>query len=281
MDANKYAADWEVPARAPVIPLSQKGYNDDEMLYDPPSGWKYGFPKPYRPLDGESLEQTLLRDGYPQKEIDNGGARHCRFIGGGARNIADVLGAVVAPPPEPPRLGDWMQVASGGQFWPLDPRADEINIEDIAHSLAMQCRYAGHCLRFYSVAEHSVLMARHLAAAGSPDALWALLHDASEAYLVDVPRPVKPFLTGYKEAEARVMASVCDRFGLPILMPTEVHEADNRILVDEMSQNMTPPPVPWNIPEVGLGVTLQLWTPEQAKAEFLATYWSIIETGRH
>lgn len=49
-------------------------------LYDPPGGWHYGFPKPYRPLDGEALADTLLRDGYPQREIDNGGDRHCRFI---------------------------------------------------------------------------------------------------------------------------------------------------------------------------------------------------------
>lgn len=51
------------------------------LIYDPPSGWMYGFPKPYKPLDGETLEQTLLRDGYPQYEIDRGGAKHCRFIG--------------------------------------------------------------------------------------------------------------------------------------------------------------------------------------------------------
>ena len=51
------------------------------MMYDPPSGWRYGFPKEYNPLPGEVLEQTLLRDGYPQKEIDWGGAKHCRFIG--------------------------------------------------------------------------------------------------------------------------------------------------------------------------------------------------------
>lgn len=50
-------------------------------LYDPPSGWRYGFPKPYLPREGESLEETLRRDGYPQHEIDNGGAKHCRFIG--------------------------------------------------------------------------------------------------------------------------------------------------------------------------------------------------------
>lgn len=51
------------------------------LLYDPPSGWRYGFPRPYRPLEGESLADTLLRDGYPQREIDNGGAKYCRFIG--------------------------------------------------------------------------------------------------------------------------------------------------------------------------------------------------------
>jgi hypothetical protein len=51
------------------------------IIYDPPSGWKYGFPKPYLPLKGETLEQTLLRDGYPKKEIDFGKAKHVRFLG--------------------------------------------------------------------------------------------------------------------------------------------------------------------------------------------------------
>lgn len=48
-------------------------------VYDPPAGWRYGFPKAYEPLPNETLEETLRRDGYPQKEIDNGGAKHCRF----------------------------------------------------------------------------------------------------------------------------------------------------------------------------------------------------------
>jgi len=58
------------------------------MIYDPPNGWMYGFPKPYKPLPNETLEQTLLRDGYPQHEIDNGGAKHCRFIGPYERLLA-------------------------------------------------------------------------------------------------------------------------------------------------------------------------------------------------
>lgn len=48
-------------------------------IYDPPAGWRYGFPREYKPLPGESIEETLLRDGYPQKEIDLGGAEHVRF----------------------------------------------------------------------------------------------------------------------------------------------------------------------------------------------------------
>lgn len=51
------------------------------MLYDPPSGWRYGFPKQYLPLEGESLEDTLRRDGYPESELAQGMADHCRFIG--------------------------------------------------------------------------------------------------------------------------------------------------------------------------------------------------------
>lgn len=56
-------------------------FKDTNLLYDPPSGWKYGFPKLYKPIEGETLEQTLLRDGYPQHEIDMGMANHVRFIG--------------------------------------------------------------------------------------------------------------------------------------------------------------------------------------------------------
>jgi hypothetical protein len=163
--------------------------------------------------------------------------------------------------------GDWIQTAAGHQFWPIDPRASEIAVEDIAHALSLLCRFGGHCLRFYSVAEHSVLMARTV----SPEnKLWALLHDATEAYLVDVPRPLKPFLVGYREAEDKIAAAVCERFGLPLGMPAEVKRADTRILTDERQQNMAPAPKPWSTDTEPLGVTLQFWSPEQAKREFLA-----------
>lgn len=166
------------------------------------------------------------------------------------------------------RRGDWMQTYTGRKFWPLDPRPEDVCIADIAHSLSMQARYAGHGKRFYSVAEHCVHVA---AACGAEASLWGLLHDASEAYLVDVPRPLKRYLPGYAEAEARVMTAICDAFGLPHEMPLEVHERDNRILADEIRQNMAP--MEWHVQhDDPLGVDLCFWSPQMAEEEFLLEF---------
>lgn len=169
------------------------------------------------------------------------------------------------------RAGDWMQTATGRKFWPLDPRPNEVCIEDIAHALSMLCRFGGHCLRFYSVAEHSVLIAR----AAPTHKLWALLHDAAEAYVLDMIRPVKPHIAGYSEIEARIMRAICVRFGLHLDAPSIVKTFDRRILSDERDQNMAAPPEPWSGMLAPLGVTLQFWTPEQARAEFLAEFENI------
>ena len=81
------------------------------------------------------------------------------------------------------RIGDWMQTYTGERFWPLDPRIEDIHIRDISMALGKLCRYGGHTIFFYSVAEHSVLVSEYV-----PEeyALWGLLHDASEAYLSDI-----------------------------------------------------------------------------------------------
>jgi hypothetical protein len=165
--------------------------------------------------------------------------------------------------------GDWIQTAMGRQFWPMDPRPDEIFIDDIAHALSLLCRFGGHCLRFYSVAEHSVLMSRQ----ASPQyKLWALLHDATEAYLVDVPRPLKPFLIGYEQAEQNIMRAIEVRYHLHLGMPDEVKQLDRAILMDERLQNMAEAPIAWSTDCAPLGVELQFWSPEQARAEFLAAF---------
>lgn len=165
--------------------------------------------------------------------------------------------------------GDWIQTASGRPFFPADPRPDEVHIEDIAHALARLCRYGGHCLRFYSVAEHCVLLSR---VAEGPFKLWALLHDASEAYLLDVPTPLKPMLGGYKEAEARIMRAIELRFGLFFGVPAAVKALDRAILMDERAQNMAPSAIPWANEVAPLGVALEYWPPLRAQREFLDAF---------
>jgi len=132
--------------------------------------------------------------------------------------------------------GDWMQTFTGRRFYPLDPRPEEIEPADIAHALSLLCRYGGHVDRFYSVAEHCLLMSQAVAPA---HALAALLHDATEAYVVDVPRPLKRQLAGYRDIEDQVWLAIAYRFGLDIALPAEVKDADNRILLTERDELMS------------------------------------------
>jgi hypothetical protein len=167
------------------------------------------------------------------------------------------------------RDGNWQQTFSGRAFWPIDPRADEVDIHDIAHALAHQCRFGGHCSRFYSVAEHSVLVSEIV----PPEmALSALLHDATEAYCVDVPRPLKPYLAGYKEIEQRIWQAIAERFGLPCDMPAEIKDADNAVLLAEKIELMKPAPMAWNVPGEPARVKIFGFEPKTAKRIFLARY---------
>lgn len=108
---------------------------------------------------------------------------------------------------------------------PLNMRPGDIDIEDIAHSLSRLCRYNGHCGGFISVARHSLWVADHLP---RDLKLWGLLHDAPEAYLGDMTRPVKkqPSMHEFVEADERLEKVIAERFGLPYPMPKAVHDAD-------------------------------------------------------
>lgn len=177
------------------------------------------------------------------------------------------------------RKGDWMETWTGVAFYPLDARPDEVHIEDIAHALSMLCRYGGHGFQFYSVAEHSVHIYRWLAAGNyAPNVrLAGLLHDATEAYMVDLPRPLKRSFPEYKKAEGNLWRVVAERFelvGFEDDLPVAVHEADNRILADEIRQNMTP--MAWHAKHDNpLGVELEYWNPQRAEAEFLRAFREI------
>lgn len=163
------------------------------------------------------------------------------------------------------RKGGWIQIYSGKQFWPLDPRPEDIDIIDIAHALSLKCRYSGHCKRFYSVAEHSVLISYHVL---PENALWALLHDAGEAYSADIPRPIKPMLHGWAEVEGNIMKTVCTRFGLPEIEPRDVKRADFAITTDEKMVLMNDGPE-WTGLLPPLGVTITGMMPEEAEKFFL------------
>lgn len=145
------------------------------------------------------------------------------------------------------RQGNWMQTFTGRRFWPMDPRPEDVDIRDIAHSLALQCRFAGHCRRFYSVAEHSLRASRIV----PPEfELWALMHDAAEAYLVDLPRPVKRSMPDYMKAESMVLLAIVTRFKIFDGIcwgrgSIAVKFADNTMLATEARDLMGTSPAKW------------------------------------
>jgi hypothetical protein len=171
--------------------------------------------------------------------------------------------------------GHWMQTFTGRQFYPLDPRPEDIDIIDIAHALSMQCRYNGHVQRFMSVAEHCVLMSRVVA---PEHALWALLHDATEAYVGDMIRPLKLHMPEYRAVEDRVMLAIAAAFDIDPDMPPEVKIADSRILLDERAALLGTPPGNWNVDGEPFGIEIPAWDPQAAEAQYLQRF--AVLTGR-
>ena len=177
------------------------------------------------------------------------------------------------------RKGNWMQVWTGGRYYPMDPRVEEVRIEDIAHSLAMQCRFTGHVETFYSVAEHSWWVS-HLVP--SQLALCGLLHDATEAYLTDISRPVKAHLTNYKEIEALNWKVIAMKFNLPAIMPPEIHRADNAMLHAERAKLLKFGPADASAEDWAMGavespakVRIKCWGPGRGKQKFLERFYQL------
>ncbi len=149
------------------------------------------------------------------------------------------------------RRGDWMQTRSGKQFWPLDPREEDVDVEDIAYALAACARFAGHTRWMYSVCAHSMMVAEHCA---PEKRLIGLLHDASEAYLGDLVSPFKhdPSMHEYRMAEKRLQACILRALGVPFVpfmdgveLPDEVHMVDRRVLATEV-RDLSPDPSAWS-----------------------------------
>lgn len=201
------------------------------------------------------------------------------------------------------RKGDWRQTFHGSKFWPMDPRAEEINVEDLAHHLSTINRFGGSAREPYSVAQHLV-MASHLVPL--PLQFETLMHDGAEGLMgADVIRPVKRSgLLGilWEDAESRCQRAVHEAFGLPTgeshfvekvtgvdldsvtfalphlvhLMPEEVKRADNVMLMTEARDLMAPPPEPWQ--ESGnkpLEQKIVPWPWYKAKDEFLRRFHTL------
>lgn len=164
----------------------------------------------------------------------------------------------------------------------LNPDPATIDIEDIAHSLAMQCRYNGHTSKFYSVAEHSVHVTWYTS---QENKLWGLLHDATEAYLCDIPRPIKPLLEGYYEMEHNFMCVIAQKFGLDTRMPHEVKLVDCAMLLPERDALMSNTTGDWSqlegAPDLQkFGAEISCWNWEDAKYRFLDTFWYLYDKVR-
>ena len=178
----------------------------------------------------------------------------------------------------------WIQTYTGRKFFPLDPSHQDVCIDDIAHALALKCRYTGHCREFYSVAQHSVFVSRMVPQA---DALWGLLHDAAEAYLPDVARPIKDSVhvrraKGYVpfgRAEGSILVAVACAFGMQLEMPLSIKVADVRLLERERRQLLGPPPEEWSTAEMwdGDARPIHCWTWLAAKRRFLRRFRELTE----
>lgn len=166
------------------------------------------------------------------------------------------------------RKGDFTSLAAtASQFWPLDPRPEEIHLEDVARALSMQCRFGGHVRAgcFYSVAQHSVLVSWHC----PNHPIAGLLHDAAEAYLVDVPTPIKKHLKGYEEIERNLLGTIGERFDVWLKdLPEEVKVADAQALATEQ-RDLRPTYTFWAPAMQPWADVIQPWEPRRAERMFL------------
>jgi hypothetical protein len=164
-------------------------------------------------------------------------------------------------------------LTAGGTYFNFEhPAQSVITPADIAHGLSHVCRFGGHCRTFYSVAQHCVLASGLLAPFGL--GFEGLMHDAAEAYVGDMPAPLKRILPEYKALERRVEAAIFDRFDIDSPLSPKVKEIDLVLLATEQRDLMPDHDDEWALIEGVPQLTDRIvpWSAEAARAEWLARF---------
>ncbi|VVB53016.1 Uncharacterised protein [uncultured archaeon] len=167
-----------------------------------------------------------------------------------------------------PKSEHWIQTFTGKFFYPLEPEESDYCIEDIAHALSNICRFTGQCDRFYSVAQHSLIVSELV----PPELMvQGLLHDASEAYITDIARPLKhlPAFDGYREIERRTQAAVFKALGVEDKGHLAIKTADGLLLRNEAKCLKLLTPEWWHHRLPDLGIDIKPMSPTEAEAAFL------------
>lgn len=128
----------------------------------------------------------------------------------------------------------WMVTHTGKQFFPYDPTIEQIDSVDIAHALSLLTRFNGHAKHMYSVGQHSLncLQLARFMGYDTETQLHILLHDSSEAFLSDIPRPIKQHLNDYRELENKVQNVILRKYGLSD--PTEEQHLKIKLVDNEL-----------------------------------------------
>jgi len=160
---------------------------------------------------------------------------------------------------------NYISTYTGRLINPLDPELDDFNLLDISHALSQNNRFTGHTLFPYSVAEHSCRVSDILP---QDLKLTGLLHDASEAFLSDIARPVKAQeqMLFYREAEDKLMEKIAEKFNFSFPFPEEIKYADRILLITELRDLMphSYDASDWNGYKP-LEERIAPWSPEKAK----------------
>lgn len=165
-----------------------------------------------------------------------------------------------------------IKVRTRGFFDYKDMQSKNICIDDIAHALSMLCRFNGHTNHFYSVAQHSVVVSENVLQMPHR-AMQGLLHDATEAYIGDMPAPLKRLIPSFKDFEDSLWKVIADKYSMPHELHPDIHRVDKRACLTEARDLMGVTGHDWGLGVKPLDIeTIQPLSPAVAKQQFLNRY---------